>query len=97
MSKGSIIVTAILKPHEGLEERLLSELKKVQAASIQEPGCITYTLHKSVEDNTFVLNEEWENNEVMEKHIQSSHYQEYRGNISDIVSIRQVYKLEAVD
>ncbi|MGX9134157.1 putative quinol monooxygenase [Rummeliibacillus sp. JY-2-4R] len=97
MSKGSIIVTAILKPKEGLEERLLLELKKVQAASRQETGCITYNLHKSVDENTFVLYEEWVNNEAMEEHIRSNHYQEYRENISVILSNRQVYKLKAIE
>jgi quinol monooxygenase YgiN len=94
---GAIIITAILKPKEGLEEQLLSALKKVQEASRKEVGCIKYNLYKSVEDNTFVLYEVWENNEAIENHIQTSHYQEYRENITDIVSIREVYKLKAIE
>ncbi len=30
---GHIVITAVLKPKEGLQGQLLSELKKVQAAS----------------------------------------------------------------
>ncbi|MDR4945432.1 putative quinol monooxygenase [Neobacillus cucumis] len=93
---GSIIVNAILKPKEGFEEQLLSELKEVQAASKQEKGCINYKLHKSIEDNTFVLYEEWENNEAIENHIKSNHYQIYRENISDIVLTREIHKLEMI-
>lgn len=92
-----IIITAILKPKEGFEEQLLSELKKVQVASRQEIGCIKYNLHHSVEDNTFVLYEVWEDNEAIERHIKSSHYQEYRENIADIVSTREVYKMKAIE
>ena len=92
-----IIITAILKPKEGFQEKLLLELKKVQLASKEEAGCIKYDLHQSVEDHTFVLYEVWKDNEAVESHIQSSHYQEYRDNITDIVSIREVYKLETIE
>jgi quinol monooxygenase YgiN len=95
--RDTIIVTAFLTPNEGQEEEVLSALKKVQAASRQEAGCLTYNLHKSVDDNTFVLYEEWANKESIEKHINSNHYQEYRDTISDRVSDRQVFKLEAID
>jgi quinol monooxygenase YgiN len=94
---GSIIVTAVLKPKESLEAQLLSELKKVQEASRQENGCIQYNLHKSIEDNTFVLYEEWENNEAIVNHSQTEHYQQYRANTEDLVSSREVYKLKAID
>lgn len=92
-----IIITAILKPKGGFREKLLSELKRVQLASREEAGCIMYNLHQSVEDCTFVLYEVWEDNEAVASHIQSSHYQEYRDNIADIVSIREVYKLETIE
>jgi quinol monooxygenase YgiN len=93
----TIVITAILKPKEGFEQQLLSELKKVQVSSRQEAGCINYNLHQSVEDQTFVLYEVWENPAAMDHHIQSSHYQEYRENITDIVSSREVYKLKAIE
>jgi quinol monooxygenase YgiN len=70
---------------------LLSELKKVQAASREEAGCIKYDLHQS-EDQTIVLYEVWKDEEALEHHIQSAHYQEYRNNIADLVLTREVYK-----
>lgn len=89
-----IIITAILKSKENLEEQLLLELKKVQIASLEEEGCIMYTLYQSVEENTFVLHEIWKDAEALERHIQSRHYQEYRENISNLVLTREVYKLK---
>lgn len=91
-----IIITAILKPKEGFEEQLLLELKKVQMASREEAGCIKYDVHQAVEDYTFVLYEVWKNNEALDSHIQSKHYQEYRKNISNIVSTREVYRLKTI-
>lgn len=92
----SIVITAVLKPKEGFAEPFLSALKKVQAASRQEAGCIKYDLHQSIEQNTFVLFEVWENEAALEHHTQTSHYNEYRQNIADIVVTREVYKLKEV-
>jgi quinol monooxygenase YgiN len=91
-----IIITAILKPKEGFQEKLLLELKKVQLASSKEAGCLKYTLHQSFEDDTFILYEVWKDNEAVKSHIQSSHYLEYRNNITEIVTIREVYKLRTI-
>ncbi|MBY6054463.1 putative quinol monooxygenase [Cytobacillus firmus] len=84
-----IVITAVLKPKECLQRQLLSELKKIQAASMEEAGCIKYDLHQS-EDQTFVLYEVWKDEEALKYHIQSAHYQEYRNNIADLVSNRKV-------
>ncbi|TCN21171.1 putative quinol monooxygenase [Mesobacillus foraminis] len=91
-----IVITAVLKPKEGLQGHLLSELKKVQDASREEAGCIKYDLHQS-EDLTFVLYEVWKDEEALEHHIQSAHYQEYRNNIAELVSTREVYKLKIME
>lgn len=90
------IITAILKPKEGLEEQLLLELKKVQKGSREEVGCIKYDVHQDVEDHTFVLYEVWKDNEAVDNHIRSKHYQEYRENITNMVSTREVYRLKIV-
>ncbi|WCK54871.1 putative quinol monooxygenase [Aneurinibacillus sp. Ricciae_BoGa-3] len=92
-----IIITAILKPKEGFQDQLLSELKKVQLASREEIGCIEYNLNQSVEDDTFVLYEVWKDNEALDRHAGSSHYQEYRNNIKDFVSTREVYKMKTIN
>ncbi|WP_236015638.1 putative quinol monooxygenase [Planococcus soli] len=91
-----IIITAILKPKENMADRLLVELNKVQEASQAEAGCINYVLHQSIEDDTFVLHETWKDQDALQSHIESLHYLEYRANIADLVSEREVYKLKAI-
>lgn len=90
-----IIITAILKPKENVEDQLLMELNKAQKASRKEAGCIKYDIHQSLEDNTFVLHEIWKDNNALDSHIRSEHYREYRENTADLVSVREVYKLKA--
>lgn len=91
-----ILITAILKPKENMEDQLLAELIKVQEASKAEAGCIKYDLHQSIEDGTFVLHETWKDTEALESHVGSSHYEEYRTNTANLVSKREVFKLKAI-
>ena len=91
-----IVVTAILKPKEHMEAQLLAELNKVQEASRAEAGCLHYVLHQSIEDDTFVLHETWQDIDALQSHIGSAHYQEYRTNTADLVEKREVFKLKAL-
>lgn len=91
-----IIITAVFKPKENVEDQLLMELKKVQKASREEAGCLKYDLHQSIDDHTFVFHEAWKDKDALDSHIQSKHYQEYRENTADLVSTREVYKLKTI-
>lgn len=92
----SIVITAILEPKENMEHQLLTELNKVLEASRAEAGCVNYVLHQSIEDDTFVLHETWKDQEALESHVASQHYQEYRTNTADLVARREVFKLKTV-
>ncbi len=92
----AIVITAILKPKENMESQLRAELDKVLEASRQEAGCLNYVLHQSIEDDTFVLHETYQDKDALENHVNSSHYQEYRANIADLIERREVFKLKAL-
>ncbi|ANU11941.1 antibiotic biosynthesis monooxygenase [Planococcus antarcticus DSM 14505] len=91
-----ILITAILKPKEHMADHLLTELNKVLIASRAEAGCVSYVLHQSIEDDTFVLHETWKDKDALESHVASRHYQEYRTNTADLISKREVFKLKAL-
>ncbi len=92
----AIVITAILKPKENMESQLRAELDKVLEASRQEAGCLNYVLHQSIEDDTFVLHETYQDKDALENHVNSSHYQEYRANTADLIERREVFKLKAL-
>jgi len=92
-----IVITAILKPKPGCEDQLFQALQKVQAASREEAGCIRYDLHKGIDEPAFVLYETWEDSEALSRHAQSSHYQEYRECIADLIESREVHRLHIVE
>lgn len=91
-----IVITAILKPIEGHEEEVYNVLKTVTEASRKESGCIQYDVHQSMQDSNYILIEVWENEEAVEAHINSSHYQKYRESIPDFVSLREVFKMKKI-
>lgn len=92
----AIVITAILKPKEKMESQLRTELDKVMEASRQEAGCLNYVLHQSIEDDTFVLHETYQDKDALESHVESSHYKEYRTNTADLIERREVFKLKAL-
>ncbi|WP_226658842.1 putative quinol monooxygenase [Pseudalkalibacillus hwajinpoensis] len=92
-----ITINAILKAKAGKEKELYQELTKVIVPSQQENGCVAYTLHRSLEDDSvFVFYEMWEDKDALEAHITSPHYQAYRDATQDLIESREVYKLEKV-
>ncbi len=92
----AIVITAILKPKENMESQLRAELDKVMEASRQEAGCLNYVLHQSIEDDTFVLHETYQDKAALETHVESDHYKEYRTNTADLIERREVFKLKAL-
>lgn len=97
MEKVKVTVNAILEPKEGHAEQLFLELKKVQQASREEEGCIQYNIHQSVDTNTFVLYEVWKDQDAVDSHAQTAHYQEYRKNTAEHLSSREVYRLKLIE
>ncbi|MED1864718.1 putative quinol monooxygenase [Fictibacillus nanhaiensis] len=94
----SITINAILEAKPGKEDALREELIKVVQASRKEEGCISYTLHESTENpETFVFYENWLDEDVLTRHIESDHYKNYRTNIEMLVQKREVYRLSIID
>lgn len=90
----NIVINAILKAKEGKSEQLKDTLLKVIEPSRNEAGCIEYTLHTSLDDNNiFVFYEIWNDDEALQQHLQSPHYQAYRNSAGKLLESRDVYRL----
>lgn len=92
-----LAVTAILKPKEGREDGVKRVLHEVLIGSREEEGCIQYDVHQSLEDITFVIYEVWKNQDAVESHINSAHYEKYRNEIADLITSREVYKMKKIN
>ncbi|WP_079475198.1 putative quinol monooxygenase [Marinococcus halophilus] len=94
----TVTIKAFLQAEPGKEEALKTELKKALPPSREEAGCIEYVLYESeAQDGVFIFSEKWEDEEAVQQHIQTEHYQAYRKNTEDLVVSREVYKLQPVE
>lgn len=94
----TITIKAFLQAQPGKEEALKKELKKAIAPSRAEAGCLEYVLLESeAQDGVFIFSEKWKDEEAVQQHIQSEHYQAYRENTENLVTSREVYKVKPVE
>ncbi|WP_145950183.1 putative quinol monooxygenase [Paenibacillus sp. Y412MC10] len=92
-----VTICAILKAKPGNEQSLRDVLIKLIEPSRAESGCMDYTLHNSLEDKgTFVFYESWIDEEAVQAHIKTDHYQTYRQNAEGLLDTREVHRLKKI-
>ena len=68
------VVTATWKARPGEEDAVLSLLQRVATASRQEPGCLLFWTHRSVDDpGRFFLYEQYASEAAFREHAASEH------------------------
>jgi len=71
------VVTATWKAKPGEEGAVLELLRRVAVASREEPGCVLFWTHRSLEDKgTFFLYEQYASEQAFREHAKSDHVRE---------------------
>lgn len=79
----SVIVVATFKAREGKAEEVIAGLTPVIEQTHAEAGCLSYALHRDVNDpQTLVLIERWTSQVALESHFQ----QPYMAGIGDLAA-----------
>jgi quinol monooxygenase YgiN len=74
----TIHIVAILKAKPGQESELRQALLTLIPPVLQEPGCIQYTLHESLDHpGHFVFYEAWADQAAIDRHGQTTHFQAF--------------------
>lgn len=74
----SVKIVATLHCNTDAEETFELELKKLIDTSLLDEGCLRYELYQyDGEPCHYVFLEEWQNEELLNKHRQSSHYKHF--------------------
>lgn len=82
-----IIVTATITAKPGKRDELISKSQDLIKATRLEPGCISYNLYASTEnEDALVMIEQWENKEVLDTHMQTDHFKAFCGAAADILA-----------
>jgi quinol monooxygenase YgiN len=74
----TIPIVAVLKAKPGQESELRQALLTLIPPVLQEPGCIQYTLHESLDHpGHFVFYEAWADQAAIDRHGQTTHFQAF--------------------
>ena len=76
-----ITVIARLDAKPEFADRFRAALNPLIAATLQEPGCLRYQLHQSLESpHGWMLHEEWESDAALSAHQQQPHFLAFVAN-----------------
>ena len=89
-----LTVIAKFKAKDGCTEKVRTQLRKLLEPTRKEEGCINYDLHEdNIETGIFIFYENWESNEMLEKHLSSAHIKDFRSVLPSIIEVAEVYKM----
>ncbi|WAL58952.1 putative quinol monooxygenase [Thermocoleostomius sinensis] len=91
----SLTIIAKLKAKAGAEEHLYQELRRVIPLTIAEAGCITFDLHRSLDDpSLFMIYENWTDRAVWEDHMQTEYIQAFQTNTKEAIDDWDIFLLK---
>ena len=74
----AFVVAALWKAREGKEETIAQVIETMTPLSRQEPGCLYYQAHRSMDDSRlFFLYEQYEDESGYEAHMATPHFEEH--------------------
>ncbi|MGQ9921856.1 MAG: putative quinol monooxygenase [Desulfobacca sp.] len=78
MEKRYLTVVAQIKVRPGQEQKVKEALLALVEPTRQEPGCVQYDLHQSLENpEHFLFYEHWRSRQDLDEHLQKPHIQEF--------------------
>lgn len=84
-----IVINAIMKSKEGSGNELENVFKKYAPKFLQDPGCLTYKVHRRVDNpNIFFFYEQYENDEALKYHSSSQNFKDMFGAMKSLLDGR---------
>ena len=95
MSNVNVVATIVAK--KGHEQDVETQLLGLVAPSRQDPGCLSYNLHQSLDDPAvFVFYETWESAALLEEHGKSKHLLAWRDKAPHLTASFDVKLLKKI-
>lgn len=84
---GKVTVVARTKARPGCEGIVKRNLIALATITRGETGCINYDLHQSLDEPClFLLYENWQSADHLDKHMQTPHFKEFVSKMVDLLS-----------
>ena len=92
-----LTIVARIKAKPGREDALSSELARLVAPTLVEPGCLQYDFHRDLEDpGNFLFFENWATKDQWLAHMESPQLLAYKAAADDLVDEFELYQMEKV-
>lgn len=93
-----IIVTAKIIAQPGEKNNIILKARDLIKSTRLEPGCISYNLYASTEDeDVLIVLEQWENQDVLDSHMQTEHFKSFGAAVENILAGELDIKIYSVD
>ena len=77
-----VILAVTWMANSGNEKTVVEIFRKLQIASRKEPGCLMYIVHQHrLDPRRFFVYEQYQDDEALNQHRQSPHFQEYAAGL----------------
>lgn len=92
-----LIVTGLITVPDGAFEAARPAIRRMVAATLTEPGCITYGFWQDPEQpDRLRVYEEWQDRAALEAHFATPHMAEFRAALAEIGPVdRDIVAIEA--
>ena len=89
-----LIIIAHIEAKEGQLELVKKEVLALIEPTKKEQGCLRYELHQDHENsNLFIFTEEWENQDLWQKHMENTHLQAFVKMTDGALENLEVYQM----
>jgi quinol monooxygenase YgiN len=90
LPKDAVTLVVILRAREGQETLLEAELRALVGPSRKEEGCLTYSLHRSVDTpGALLLHEVWSSREAHTEHSHTPHFLRWNARKDALLASRE--------
>ena len=86
-----VVEVAWYRARAGASEAVIAAMREAAARASEEPGCLVYRFHQSVDDaNAFLVYEAYVDEAAMEAHLETAHFREIvQGRVNPLLESRE--------
>lgn len=94
-----VVEVAWYRCRAGTAEAVIAAMREAAARALDEPGCLAYRFHQSIDDpDAFLVYEEYVDEAALEAHVQTAHFREIvQGRVNPLLESRQWRTYRPVD
>ena len=80
-----IVQTKAIPKDETSKNRIIKAAENLIEKSKSENGNINYNLYSSVQEDTLLFVEQWENRDILKAHLQTEHFNQFGADIDGLL------------